>query len=637
MHLMYRKGAGTARTMGLVVAMLAIGCNAPLDLTRAPATRVSFDGGAARYDLPPMLPGNALVLDAGTMSDGTTPALAQLDFTVLDHDTMQPMPARVIFRPPPGSGFADDILNGTWQVNSPGSGGGAVVGPGVVGAPEGVMLQTGVGSVPVPPGTYQLFINRGPEWEGVEARVSVAAGKTQAVNVVLERSVDTRGWLAADLHVHMQSSFDSRIPTDRRIISMATSGVELMVTTDHHHIVDALPLMRALGYGRDDMMTLSGDELNFNEGHAGVYPVAYDPNQPLGGSPPWQPYNSRPGRCDEPWIGTNCFSDLDAFPLFHSLYPNAVVTINHPWWKGGDLGYFTNIEWGAGTGHPLPAKLRSAGMFDAIEMLNGYWARPEAYQSLLSDWFYLLSQGHRVTALGSSDTHKINWVRAGFPRTWLRFPTEKPGDVTPGDFAEAIKNGRAVASTGPFVTLTVDGGEIGDVVRPRHAGHVTVDVTADAPDWIQLDTVQLFVDGVSRQKWSVTPGQRPLFNATVTVNVNTDSWIVVVAGGKKPMPPDVVGEYSHVGGFEMLPFAVTNPVYVDTDGNGWHPTKAWHGPPVLNPKDYGWDKLPKLNASVRLKSVGGPVPLDCDPNNPKPFETEPPLDAMQVALPLWNQ
>ena len=628
------KRVPTGRLTGLLVVALAFGCNAPLVMHQLPpATRVSFDGGAAKYDLPPMLPGNALALDAGTMPDGATPmVLGQLDFTVLDHETNQPMPARVIFRPPPGSGFADDILHGTAQVNSPGSGTGAIVGPGVVGAPEGVLLQTGVGSVPVPPGVYDLFINRGPEWEAVETRVSVGAGVSQAVNVVLERSVDTRGWLAADLHVHMETSFDSKVPTDRRIISMATGGIELMVTTDHHHIVDTLPLMRALGYSRDEMMALSGDELNFNEGHAGVYPVAYDPTRPYGGSPPYQRYNGRPGRCDQPWIGTNCYSDVDAFPLFHSLYPNAVVTVNHPWWIGGDLGYFTNIGWGAATSHPLPSKLMSAGLFDAIEVLNGYWARAEAYQSLLADWFYLLEQGYRVTALGSSDTHKINWVRAGFPRTWLRFPTEKPGDVTPGDFAEAVKKGRAVASTGPFVTVTVDGGEIGDVVKPRHKGQVTVDITADAPGWMSLDTVQLFVDGVSHQKWAVKGGQRPLFNATVTLPVTSDTWIVVVAGGKKPLPPDVVGEYSHTGGYEMLPFAITNPVYVDSNGDGWHPVKTWRGAPQLNPKDYGWDMQPKLKFAERPN--GGAVPVDCDPRNDKPFETEPPLDAMQTAMPL---
>jgi hypothetical protein len=625
-------------TPPLVAMLVAVaGCNrAPTHAPPPPATTISFDGGMPPVELPPPLPGNVLALDGGATD--TTPRFGQLDFVVIDHDTQLPMPSRVIFRPPPGAGFSDSIVSGTPNETGANSATGAVVGPGVVGSIEGVLLQTGIGSVPVPPGTYDVFINRGPEWEAVEAHVSVTAGKRQLVRATLERSVDTRGWIAADMHVHMETSFDSKVPQDRRVISMASSGIELMVTTDHHHIVDTLPLVRALGYGPGEMTALSGDELNFNEGHAGLYPVAFDPNKPQGGSPPYQGYNGRPGRCDQPWLGTNCYSDIDAFPLMHSLYPNAVLTLNHPWWQGGNLGYFTNIEWGAGTMHPLPTPLRTAGLFDAIEVLNGYWTKANAEQALLSDWFFLLSQGHRITALGSSDTHRINWVRAGFPRSWIRLPTEKPGDVTPGDFADAVKHGRVIASTGPFLTMTVDGGEIGDLVLPRHHGQVTVDITADAPNWMGLDTVQLFVDGVSYQKWSVQKGQRPLFTTTLTVPVTTDTWMVVIAGGKKPLPPDVVGEFSHANEYEMLPWALTNPIYIDWNGDGWHPVKTWRGSPVLDAGDYGWDSVP-ASASARLPSslsreAGGPVPVDCDPGNKRPFETEPPLDAMQLALPL---
>jgi hypothetical protein len=166
-----------------------------------------------------------------------------------DYDTKQPMPARVIFRPPPGAGFADSLVSGHPGMSGGNAEKGAIVAPGVVGSVEGVMLQTGVANVPVPAGKYDVFINRGPEWEAVEATVSVAAGKTQPVHVTLEHSVDTRGWLAADMHVHMETSFDSNVPQDRRVISMASSGIEVMVTTDHHHVVDVLPLVRALGYG----------------------------------------------------------------------------------------------------------------------------------------------------------------------------------------------------------------------------------------------------------------------------------------------------------------------------------------------------------------------------------------------------
>jgi hypothetical protein len=547
--------------------------------------------------------------------------IGHLSFRVLDAGSQQPMPARVIFRPPPAAGFADSITSGTFHVNSPGSGGGTDVSPGVVGAPEGVLLQSGVGVVPVPPGEYDLVITRGPEWELAQLHASVVDERTNDIEVALERSVDTRGWLAADMHVHTNASMDSRMPADHRIISMLTSGIEVMVTTDHHSIVDLEPLMRQLGYGADMATTLSGDELNFYEGHAGVYPVRYDPNKPHGGSPPWQPFNGKPSRCDQPIVGTNCLSDVDAFPAMHSLFPGAVVTVNHPWWPKGDLGYFTNVDWGAGTNHPLPAPLRSAGLFDALEILNGYWVRDDAETALVADWFYLLQQGHRVTALGNSDTHKINWVRAGFPRTWLRMPTERPGDVTPEDLADAIRSGRAIASTGPFVTLRVNEHEIGDTVHLSEPGRVDAEITVDAPDWIQVDQVQLFVGGEPFTTIPISRGHRPLFDVSVSVPVRSDTFIVALASGAQPLPPDIVGEYGHATGQEMRPWAITNPVFVDSNGDGWHPTIAWR-PPA------------HIVAPVSVPAQRGPVPVDCDPQAEDALEREPPLNAMQALMPL---
>jgi hypothetical protein len=532
------------------------------------------------------------------------------------------MPSRIIFRPPPGSGFADSTTSGTYSWGSPGSWTGATVGPGVVGAPEGVLLQSGLGVIPVPPGKYKLFVTRGPEYEAVERDVTVGPGTVQKVDVQLDHSVDTRGWMSADLHVHMKGSFDSRLPHDRRMISEVSNGVKLIVTTDHYAVVDAAPLLRDLGYAADVAGAISGNELNFNPGHAGVYPVPYDATKPGGGTPPYQ------SPCTAPIVGTNCMPDVNAFPYFHSLIPNqTVVTINHPWWPNGDLGYFTNIKWGAGTSNPLPASLASAGLFDALELLNGYWTRGDAEAALLADWFYLISQGHRVTALGSSDTHRINWVRAGWPRSWLRLPTDRPGDVDGATLADAIRNHRVIASTGPFVLLTVDGAQIGDTVVPATAGQVTVAISVDAPQWINVDTVHLYVNGQRQMVWPVTPGKRPLFQTTSTIAVPADSWIVALASGSLPLPPDVVGEYSTGNGYQMLPWAITNPIYVDADGDGSWTPPPWSGPPMT---------MPQFRHPLgRERPRPDQVPVDCEPGA---VDTEPPLDALsspeQQLMPL---
>jgi hypothetical protein len=246
-------------------------------------------------------------------------------------------------------------------------------------------------------------------------------------------------------------------------------------------------------------------------------------------------------------------------------------------------------------------------------VLNGYWTRNDAIGFLVTDWMFLLSQGYRVTALGSSDTHKINWVRAGWPRSWLRLPTDRPGEVTGPLLAEAIRNQRAVLSTGPFAELTVDGAQIGDMLTPA-GPEVTVAMRVDAPAWMKVDKVRLYQDGKLLHEYVVLPGHRPVFQATVKEAVSADSWFVLEADGDNALPADVVGEYSHVGGWEMTPFVLTNPVFVDAEGDGqWHPP-AWTGapPPFAVP----------FHAFAR--TFHGAVPEGCG-------ETEPPLDAQGMA------
>ncbi len=592
-----------------------------LVLSACSAESPAFDFAAASVDAatPPItdLATRSLNTDFGPLEPigdlGAT--FGNLLITVDDEDTNAPVPARVIFRPPPGSGFADSLTSGTVNPLSAGSYTGSQVSPGVIGSPEGVLLANGRGVVPVPAGTYQLFITRGPEYEAVQRTVTVAAGGAEVVQATLVRSVDTRGWLAADMHVHTGRSFDSALLPERRVISMVTNGVEVVVATDHNVFTDLGPVAAGLGYGADLIGTIVGDEFNFAEGHGGAYPMPYDATLPGGGAPPYE--NLVAGSCPEPRVGINCYPAAIAFPFMHSkLLGTSVVTVNHPWWANGDLGYFTNIEWGAGTANPLPARLETAHLFDAIEILNGYQSYDVPENNLLADWFYLLGQGYRVTALGSSDTHKINWVRPGWPRTWLRLPNDLPGETTGAALADAIRHNRAIASTGPFITMTVDGAQIGDQVTPKVKGQITIQVNVDAPDWIDVDTLRIYVDGRVRATSSLPVGRRPRFAGSFVLPITKDAWVVALASGEQELPADVVGESGDYVGHPMKPWAITNAIYVDGDGDGF-----WA--PVASAGDW-----PKQRHSHKSAPGEGCGPFD-DPAG------EPPLDtAEHLAMPL---
>jgi hypothetical protein len=348
-----------------------------------------------------------------------------------------------------------------------------------------------------------------------------------------------------------------------RVVSEVSVGVELIVTTDHNIASDLQPEVEALGYG-PLARAIVGDEFNFAEGHGGVYPVPYDPAAADGGLTALA-------------LNYDTVRFIRGGPMFdrlHQLPTSPAVTVNHPRLPP-DLGYYLNIGWAP------PATLPTAGQFDAFELLNGYMSEPAQVAVLLRDWFFLLSSGTRVAALGSSDTHRLYDVKAGFPRTWLRVPTEDPTVFADGELAAAVKTGRAVASNGPFVQLMVDGAQVGDLVR-NGTGVATLDLLVDAPGWIDVNTVRLYINGEKVEEYPVSRETRPLSHRRWRRALpGGDAWIVATASGSQPLPAALIGE--HQAG-QVLPLAVTNPVYIDGDGDGvWRPQIAQPDPGPLGP------------------------------------------------------
>jgi hypothetical protein len=75
--------------------------------------------------------------------------------------------------------------------------------------------------VRVKPGTYDLVVTRGPEYEITTKSIELKAGSFTAEQVSLVRAFDTPGWVGGDFHLHAAPSTDSGLPIDQRVISCA--------------------------------------------------------------------------------------------------------------------------------------------------------------------------------------------------------------------------------------------------------------------------------------------------------------------------------------------------------------------------------------------------------------------------------
>jgi hypothetical protein len=243
-------------------------------------------------------------------------------------------------------------------------------------------------------------------------------------------------------------------------------------------------------------------------------------------------------------------------------------------------------------------------------MIDKVYRLGYGHEGQVDDWFSLLNTGKRYTALGNSDTHGKFSIEAGCPRNYVVSPIDEPALLDGQAIADAVRAGHVVASYGPFIDFTANGTAIvGDEIVDTD-GTVDLHVEVQAPTWVAVDRVELYQNGTLIYEWSGLDPDVYKLVQDLPVTVTKDSWFVIVAlgdGDLSPlfspveMPPvqlqDVVTEalsdIPSIGSLlspavpiprvgPVLPYAITNPIYVDVDGAGWVPPglPAWIEPPV---------------------------------------------------------
>ena len=210
-------------------------------------------------------------------------------------------------------------------------------------------------------------------------------------------------------------------------------------------------------------------------------------------------------------------------------------------------------------------------------MLNGYQdSERRSVDRVIDDWFALLDHGHIVTATGNSDTHHLDHNIGGYPRNYVRVQEDKPQSLRdPLEVPRAVKGHHVLFTTGPFVALKVDGAGIGDVA-PVRGGEAKVELEVRAAPWVSVSTVILYLDGqgAASLEGRQERRRRARYTRAIRVTVARDGWVVVRVDGDEPMAP-VVGDRKR---FDVRPLALTNPVFLDVDGNGKYDSPEKHGP-----------------------------------------------------------
>ncbi len=405
----------------------------------------------------------------------------------------------------------------------------------------------------LPVGRYLATASRGPEHTLDQKVVEVFADQPTDLRFLVERVVDTEGMVAIDAHMHTLKS-DGSVTEEERVISLIAEGIEVAVATDHFFANNYAPAVEATGL-TDWLRVMIGSEISIRNPLDYEYTLDFTV-YPLG-----------PG--EGGWSATETLVE-EVAPIFEATrerYPDALIQINHP--RRGTWDYLVNYEL-----DPDSAATAREGFwtgFDVLEVLNGPSLRTSNNSETVNDWLNLLARGFFFPATASSDSHRIDTDEPGYSRTYVYVRDRDLKTVDIGAVVDSLRKGRSFVTNGPIVELTVNDKHLPGDTLSAVEGEVEIHIEVRAASWISVDEVKVIVNRRIAYALPVeaAPGSVQRLRRDLRLELANDAFVVVEVTGKGSLYPVVQSRsWSGLQADAVSPYALTNPVFVDVDGNG---------------------------------------------------------------------
>ncbi len=397
---------------------------------------------------------------------------------------------------------------------------------------SGLIYIAGETTIELVEGDYVFYATRGMEW-GLDKQM-VSVRQPTKVKLKLRREVDTKGFIAADTHIHTVTfSGHGDASIHERMVTLAAEGVEMAVATDHNHNIDYTPFQKELGLNRY-FTPVVGNEVTTKVGHFNAFPLKAD--------------DSVPNQKETNWV--KLVEDI-------RIHDAKVIVLNHPRWSSMDAYAHQGLN--SVTGE------RASGVpigFDAMELANSCAMLTDRMR-LVDDWFALLNYGETIRAMGSSDTHTVN-SPVGQGRTYIRSSTDDASRINVHKACDTILQGDTSVSLGIFADVVVNQrSTMGDIARVN-GSEVNVRLRVASPSWLHPEKVLIYLNGAVVAERTITGQTGKPFNQFVSFTLPApkhDAHLVCVVFG-----PGIKEPYWRTD--RDYTMAATNPVFLDADGDG---------------------------------------------------------------------
>lgn len=434
-----------------------------------------------------------------------------------------------------------------------------------------IYLPAGEISTQIAAGTYDLIISHGPEYDAAFTKLTVEAGKRAELKIRLPRMVETPGWVSADFHSHSTPSGDNTSSQLGRVLNLVAEHIEFAPCTEHNRISTYDDHIASQGLApflaTVPGMELTGQPLPLN--HQNVFPLIHKPRTQDGGAPVTDASPETQMERIAAWDNNS----------------TKLIQQNHP-----DLGWlFYDND---GDQKPDEGYSRSFGLMNVMEihpidpLLNPTPfeirdGKPVGNQTALN-WLQLLNQGHRIYGVVNTDSH-YNFHGSGGLRLWIKSSTDDPAAINADELRDASRNGHIIMSNGPYLEAEFkesgrDGGAaIAGQDLTASSGKVTANIRVQCPNWLNIDTVMVLVNGRRSAALTFTRESHPQlfhdatlrFEHQTEIALASDAHLIVLTGHRTQTVGDVMGPMWGA----QHPTALNNPVFVDVDGGGFTPNR----------------------------------------------------------------
>ncbi len=403
--------------------------------------------------------------------------------------------------------------------------------------------------VQLPVGIYLASASRGPEYTRDEKVIEILKGDVQALVFTIDKVIETPNLISLDPHMHTQNS-DGQPLVPERLKSVVGEGVDVAVATDHNYVTDYVSALHRLGLNKY-LAVIPGSEVTKSLMiHFNTYPMKLIEGEETKGA-----------------ISVVPDSVTELFTASRVKNPQAISQLNHP--RSGDLGYFNNFKLDKESAAFADKNFDLS--FSLMEAMNG----PIFFRSnheAVEDWLHFLNRGYYFPIVGVSDAHGIDGAEPGFSRTYIFYAGRKGDALNTEALFQALLKGRSFVTNGPFIDFKVNAASLpGDTLTAKD-GKVNLFVKVVGAPWIAVDEVRLIVNGERRIIFPVKAAEKALEKFRIqglTISLDRDAALIVEALGKRTLYP-VVQRQTADGLLQnaAVPYALTNPIFVDVDGNG---------------------------------------------------------------------